>query len=394
MSPIRVTKSTTLSTSPANTRHIHQLAQNHGGHYSRTFNCSLPYHDTSIRRHLTTAVTSLPHEIIERMKIVEGKSIGDATRRNDESRVRAYLKFCAGLGIREEDAIPAPNDLVAAWVSSFAGRFSGKTVSAKITSLKKLHIHLGYHWNGGDELRKMIKGVEEMRPPSSFRQKRAPITIPMLLDIDKHLVRSDPLDICIRCVLLLCFFCQLRAGELVCPTRVLADFNPARHATFANVSDSTADNGAANLHLPWSKTEKARGDDVWIPRQEAPLDPIHALHKHFIKNSLELAHPIASYRNTSGNVVTLTRSCFIRRVNQLLQASGKKYPRVTGHCARIGGTTFYLVSGVPPDMVKKFGRWRSNAFLDYWRCLDYLGALHIEMLPQKPKAMPRSQPTA
>jgi hypothetical protein len=265
------------------------------------------------------------------------------------------------------------------------------------SALKKLHSCLGLPWPACDGLRRMVKGIEAMRPPSSFRQKRALITIPMLLDIDKHLRRSDPLDICIRCVLLLCFFCQLRAGELVCPKESLVNFDPSRHATFANVSDSTADNGAANLHLPWSKTERSRGDDVWIPRQEYPLDPIHALHKHFIKNNLELTHPIASYRNTCGTVVALTRSRFIRRINEILQSSGKNYPRITGHCACIGGTTFYLVSGVPPDMVKKFGRWRSNTFLEYWRCLDYLGSLHIEMLPQippAPRAVPRSQPTA
>ena len=65
----------------------------------------------------------------------------------------------------------------------------------------------------------------------------------------------------------------------------------------------------------------------------------------------------------------------------ILHLSGKCYPRITGHCFHIEGTTFYLVSGVPPNMVKKFGHWHSHAFLEYWHCLDYLGALHIEMLP-------------
>jgi hypothetical protein len=147
--------------------------------------------------------------------MVEKRSTGEVTRRNDDSRVHAYLQFCAGLGIHEEDAIPAAYDLIAAWVSSFAGRLCGKTVGAKISALKKLHSRLGLPWPACDGLRRMVKGIEAMRPPSSFRQKRAPITIPMLLDIDKHLRRSDPLDICIRCVLLLCFFCQLRAGELL-----------------------------------------------------------------------------------------------------------------------------------------------------------------------------------
>jgi hypothetical protein len=166
----------------------------------------------------------------------------------------------------------------------------------------------------------------------------------------------------------------------------LKKFNSHRHATFAHIAESTAENGACNLHLPWSKTQKARGDDVWIPRQEAPLDPIHAIHKHFIKNKLSIDHPIAAYRDIHGNIVTLTRSRFVRRINEILRNTKMGYPRISGHCFRIGGTTFYLVSGVPPDMVKKFGRWRSQAFLEYWRCLDYLGAMHIEMLPFKPQA--------
>ena len=96
-------------------------------------------------------------------------------------------------------------------------------------------------------------------------------------------------------------------------------------------------------------------------------------------------HPIAAYRDTHGTLVTLTRSKFIHHINQILQAANKHYPRVTGHCFHIGGTTFYLVSRVLSDMVKKFGHWHSQAFLEYWHCLNYLGAIHIEMLPLNPR---------
>jgi hypothetical protein len=211
----------------------------------------------------------------------------------------------------------------------------------------------------------------------------------MLDDLNKGLSRSSGLDICIRAIALLSFFCQLRIREILPPKQDLNKFDPCRHATFANIAESTAKNGACNLHLPWSKTQKSRGDDVWIPRQEAPLDPIHAVHKHFAKNRLHTNHPIAAYRDEHGNILALTRSKFIRRINSILKAKNKRYPRVTGHCFRIGGITFYLVSGVPPDMVKKFGRWRSHAFLEYWRCLDYLGAIHIEMLPLIPQSQNR-----
>jgi hypothetical protein len=158
---IRVTKSTTLLTSPANTRHIHKLVLDHGGLYRRNFKRGLPYIDTSIRKHASCPNHDLPNDILERVRLVESKSTGDATRRNDESRVRAYLDFCTGLGIRVENAIPASYDLVAAWASSFAGRFCSNTVGAKISALKKLHVRLGYEWSAGD-LRGILKGIEEM----------------------------------------------------------------------------------------------------------------------------------------------------------------------------------------------------------------------------------------
>jgi hypothetical protein len=62
----------------------------------------------------------LPKDILEHIRLVESKSTGDVTRRNDKSRVCAYLDFCIGLGIHVEDAIPALYDLVVAWASSFA----------------------------------------------------------------------------------------------------------------------------------------------------------------------------------------------------------------------------------------------------------------------------------
>ncbi|KAF8797756.1 hypothetical protein BYT27DRAFT_7265499 [Phlegmacium glaucopus] len=302
----------------------------------------------------------------DKINLTQEAAISKTTQAKDASRLREFLRFCEGLSIQNSDALPAREDLLIAWASSYAGRLAGKTVGAKLLAIKKEHER---------------QGVEELRPASSYQDKRSPVSIAMLEDLDKGFSRTSGLDICIQAICLLSFFCQLHSGEILPPKQDLSKFNPSRHATFANISESTAKNGACNLHLPWSKTQKAWGDDVWIPHQEAPLNPIHAIHKHFVKNKLNINHPIAAYRDIHGNVVTLTRSKFIPRINGILKATKKGYPCITGHCFRIGGTTFYLTSGVPPDVVKKFGRWRSQAFLEYWCCPDYLGAIYIEMLP-------------
>ncbi|KAF8236902.1 hypothetical protein L208DRAFT_1250269 [Tricholoma matsutake] len=306
-------------------------------------------------------------------------------QRKDASQLREFLTFCEGLGIRNSDALPAREDVLIAWASSYAGRLAERTVGAKLLAIRKEHESLGLGWLGGDRLRRTLKGVEELRPAASFHSKRAPVTISMLEDLNKGLSRTSGADICIQAICLLSFFCQLHSGEILPPTQDLGKFDARKYAMFMHITELTAENGACNLHLPWSKTQKARGDNIWIPRQEALLNPIHAIHKHYIKNRLNIKHPITAYRDAHDNVIMLTRSKFVCRINRILRATSRGYPRITGHCFWIGGTTFYLVSGVPPDIVKKFGRWRSQAFLEYWRCLDSLGTIHIEMLPLKPR---------
>ena len=385
MPPLRNSQS--IHTRSAYTSDLSCVAGIHGGRLPHHHARFQPYKARISSQNATYphGILDLPSSLLEQIKNTQEASVNKTSQKKDASRLREFLSFCEGLGIRATNALPAREEVLLAWASSYAGRLAGKTVAAKLRAIRKEHERRGLLWIGGERLTRILKGVEELRPSSSFRSKRAPVTIAMLEDLDKGLDRYSALDICIRAICLLLFFCQLRCGEILPPTQDLKKFNPERHATFNHIAESTADNGACNLHLPWSKTQKARGDDVWIPRQEPPLDPIHAIHKHFIKNKLNKHHPIAAYRDINGNLITLTRSKFVRRINEILRGTKKGYPRISGHCFRIGGTTFYLVSGVPPDMVKKFGRWRSQAFLEYWRCLDYLGAIHIEMLPLKPQ---------
>ncbi|KAF8234236.1 hypothetical protein L208DRAFT_1550788, partial [Tricholoma matsutake] len=275
------------------------------------------------------------------------------TQRKDASRLQEFLTFCEGLRIRKSDALPAREDILIAWASSYAGRLAGRMVGAKLLAIRKEHESLRLAWLGGDHLCRTLKGVEELRPAMSFHSKRAPMTISMLEDLNKGLSRTSGADICIWAICLLSFFCQLRSGKILPPMQDLGKFDARKHAMFTHITESTAENGACNLHLPWSKTQKARGNNIWILRQEAPLDPIHAIHKHFIKNRLNIKHPIATYHDAHDNIIMLTRSKFVCHINRILRATGKGY-RIMGHCFRIGGTTFYLVSGVLPDIVKKF----------------------------------------
>ncbi|EJD33534.1 hypothetical protein AURDEDRAFT_49262, partial [Auricularia subglabra TFB-10046 SS5] len=61
----------------------------------------------------------------------------------------------------------------------------------------------------------------------------------------------------------------------------------------------------------------------------------------------------------------LTKRAFMARLNEIWGQAGMQ--RVSGHCFRIGGTTALLRAGVAPEVVKTAGRWKSDAFMRYWR---------------------------
>jgi len=195
----------------------------------------------------------------------------------DASQLQEFLAFCEGLRIKNQDAFPASKDLLVGWASSYAGRFAGRTVGVKLLAIRKEHEQRDLMWQGGNILRQVLKGVKKLRPALSFRTKRAPVTITMLEDLDKGLNRSLGLDICMHTICLLLFFCQLCSGEILPPTQHPDKFNLQRYATFAHIAKSTAENGACNLHLLWSKTQKGRGDDVWIPtKRHHWTQPMHS----------------------------------------------------------------------------------------------------------------------
>ena len=229
MAPLRHTQS--IHAPSTLTSDLSLVAQVHGGKLPHRFGRFRPY-IAPLPSHNNPSVPLIPaahtvnlHPVLwDKIRDTQEAAVDKTTRRKDASRLREFLSFCGGLGIESGRALPASEDILLAWAASYAGLFAGKTVAAKILAIRKEHDRRGLAWHGGERLRRVLKGVEELRPHSSFRAKRAPITITMLDDINRGLSRSSGLDICIRAVSLLTFFCQLRTGELLTPTQDLGKF--------------------------------------------------------------------------------------------------------------------------------------------------------------------------
>ena len=73
----------------------------------------------------------------------------------------------------------------------------------------RIQLSVTIKWTVYSPIHQTIKGVEELRPASSFCPKRAPVTITMLMDLNGVLSRTSGLGICVQAICLLSFFSQL-----------------------------------------------------------------------------------------------------------------------------------------------------------------------------------------
>ncbi|KAF5384197.1 hypothetical protein D9615_003232 [Tricholomella constricta] len=288
--------------------------------------------------------------------------------------VSQFTEYCAAEAIPLSYCLPASEALLCAFASSLAGRNAGGTIRNKCSALRGWHIQNNVPWFGGIQLSYVVKGAENMRPPDSRRAERPAVTSEMLDILSSSLDLSKSFDACVFFVATSSFWGQIRLGEIL-PTRE-SGFVASNFPRWEDLKVPNA-NGSRLLHLPHTKTGGTVGENVIITRQ-LQADPIEALlHHQFINGSASNEH-IASYWSNQHARVALTKRKFLKRVNDILIHNA--YDKISGHCFRIGGTTHFLLAGVPPDIVKLMGRWSSDAFLRYWRSLEIIAPLHAELL--------------
>ena len=213
---------------------LSKIARQHGGYLPWNHYYHQPYTSTfqAQQRHIPSNFKYLLLEKLqEKMNQAQDSTLSKSTRAKDLSRLQDYVFFCESLGIPAEETLPAHEDLLIAWALSYVGCLTGRTVGAKILAIKWEHQNRGLLWQGGDRLHQILKGIKEIRPLSSHYVKRAPVTIPMLTDINCTLNRPSRLDNCIRAICCLAFFSQLHIGELLPPTQDILKFDRTHHAT-------------------------------------------------------------------------------------------------------------------------------------------------------------------
>ncbi|KAE9396941.1 hypothetical protein BT96DRAFT_941271 [Gymnopus androsaceus JB14] len=266
----------------------------------------------------------------------------DKTRQRKLQYTSEFLVWAAEQGLTEEDVLPPSKATLCNFAASFAGKLAGGTAKAKVSAVKGWVQRRGLAWEGGNNLRN--------RPPVKKEH------LSTLFD-ELDLTGSCGLDHAMAAVSAGCFYGQLRGGEILPQSSNPADFNPSHLPTVKDLK-APNENSDRKLRLPKTKTKQSRGKEVVYSPQPGRTSPTRAWREHIRVNRLGPDDPLVAYWDENDELK-------------------HNIPCMTGHCFRIGGMTHYLVQGIPPDVVKMLGRWKSDVFLKYWRDLDSLASIHL-----------------
>lgn len=277
--------------------------------------------------------------------------------------------FCDHRGIPEDQRAPASPDLIGLWISHLAGSYSGGAVRNYVSGVRAWHIIHGVEWRiNKPQLDTLLRSSERLRPLESRRKKRQPFTVQFIEALLSQLDLNDPFDASTASCLTTTFFGAARVAEFTVPR--LESFDPVKHVTRAGMRTGRDRNGFETtiFRVPCTKGEPFNGEDVYWAAQNGPSNPQPLLENHFrVNDPPQNSHLFAYKFKQNGKVILrpLTKPAFIKRLTSAAKAAGLE--PLQGHGIRIGSTLEYLLRGLPFEVVKVLGRWKSDAFLVYLR---------------------------
>ncbi|SJL14075.1 uncharacterized protein ARMOST_17530 [Armillaria ostoyae] len=295
-----------------------------------------------------------------------------STLENYSAGLLRFHQFCDEREIPESARMPASVFLLSAFVAwASTKNIVAKTIGAWLTGVHGWHTLHGAPWYGGDDFVSLIKSSASKKATGSPRPKRRPVTIEHLIALQSRLNFKDSFDVAVFAVALCAFWGCCRLGELTIPSR--NSFDPRLHvakSTPISFRNHLGGASSAHFHIPWGKMERQEGADLIFTAREA-LCPVKALRAHLTSNKdTPDEAPLFAFRTANGSWAPMVKQWFLDRCREIWIPLNCDH--VHGHSFRPGGATELLLAGVPPETVAKLGRWKSLAFLIYWRKLEEL----------------------
>ena len=203
----------------------------------------------------------------------------------------------------------------------------------------------------------ILKGVRRIKGDSS--NQKLPITLDVLTKIFSRLNLNNSFDRIFWTTCIVAFFSFFRKSNLLIPSVEL--FDPTKHLCAADVLFAPQE---AIVVVRWSKVIQFQERVLHIPLPRIP-DSIFCPCNALLAMTLECPSstvpvPLFRYKD-GGDCIPLTQAIFTSKLHSVLQALGFPRDQFSAHSFRRGGAQYALQCGLPVDLIKVQGDWRSNA---------------------------------
>ena len=191
--------------------------------------------------------------------------------------------------------------------------------------------------------------------------RASPINPAILLKILQFLDLSDPFQASFWAVVLCGFLLFARIGNLL-PKSKKYD-----HAKQLSRSDVFVAQDAVIFSLKWTKTIQTAERVLQIPlysNSQSDLCPKFALFNMISVSPGHSQDHLFSY-STSKGLQVITQSVFISFLRKVLSQAGFDASKFSGHSLRRGGASHAFSKGVPSELIKSHGDWKSESYLIY-----------------------------
>jgi len=285
-------------------------------------------------------------------------AFAEGTWSNLRTILRTYLLFCFFYWI---SPFPATVDTLETFAEFLARSFKAPaSIANYLGGLKTLHVLFGYTVDAflSTDIALLKRGLQ--RRLCHTPRQVAPFTPDILLRIYEHLDLMDPFHATMWTLILLSFFTFQRKSNFLPKGK----FDPSKQCT---IHDFTLYRDSLLVRIRWSKTLQCAERVLSIPVlaiPNSPLCPVAAFRNMLRLNANYSGLAVFTVRYSS-RVVPLSQSVFDNAFKRVLVQAGLNPQLYSLHSGRRGGATFAFRSGVPVELIKIQGDWRSQAYLLY-----------------------------
>ena len=238
------------------------------------------------------------------------------------------------------------------------------SVANYLSGVKTMHVINDLDISVFDDflIKMMVRGVKMQKGLST--KKAAPITVEILKDLFGTMHNGNTNDLTYWGLFVIAFFLLARKSNLV-PDSV-ASFDPKKQLSRG---DMVVTDEALVVTLKWSKTNQLGREETFplLRNDGHPLCPV-AAYRNMVRARPADATAPAFLIKTRGVVGTVTYRQYQDRIKKAISSLDLDPSLYSSHSFRRGGATYAFQCGVPAELIKRIGDWKSDAYLEYIDC--------------------------